>query len=264
MKSGRKAPIEYVIGVVRFPPVANLEKFAGAIQEALRDEYPLSKNPKISEYGIKISEKGVEVSNQEVSLWQFMNSDGDSGVIVNQGLVGLHTIAYKDHEDFLAKLLKVVDVARNVEGNHLRFIEAMALRYVDLIVPEDGKTLPEYMHHKLPSDIGIDGLSMNEGVNVLGMKSPVGELRLQVFLNPKTVIPTDLVSPLLTENGWVWDLPDGDFVTIDTDHATIYKPPREIETIDVRDHMFSLRKPIGDIFKRIATPFAMEAWGLKQ
>ncbi|MBP2511305.1 uncharacterized protein (TIGR04255 family) [Agrobacterium tumefaciens] len=263
MEKVKNAPVKYVIGVVRFPPVADLGKFAGAIQAALGDEYPFGSNPKFTEFSIRIDEKGVDVKPQEVSLWQFLNADHTCGIIVNQGLVGLHTVAYDNHEDFLGRLLRVVEVAKNLEGNPLRFVEAIALRYVDLIVPNEGEVLSDYMQAKLPSDIGIDGLTMNDGVNVLGMKSSVGNLRLQVFLNPKTVIPTDLLSPLMTESGWTWELPERDFVTIDTDHATVYAPPIEMEKVDIREHMFSLRKPISDIFKKIATQHAMAVWGLE-
>ncbi|WP_244764101.1 TIGR04255 family protein [Shinella curvata] len=263
MEKVKNAPVKYVIGVVRFPPVADLDKFAGAIQSELGEEYPFGSSPRFTELSIKVDEKGVEVTPQEVALWQFLNAGRTCGIIVNQGLVGLHTMAYENHEDFLGKLLRVVEVARGLEGNPLRFVEALALRYVDLIVPSEGETLSDYMQAKLPTDIGIDGLKMNDGVNVLGMKSSVGNIRLQVFLNPKTVLPTDLISPLFADSGWGWELPEREFVTIDTDHATVYAPPIEVEKIDIREHMFSLRKPISDIFKKIATQHAMKVWGLE-
>ncbi len=264
MESEKNAPVQYVIGVVRFPPVADLDRFAGAIQTALSEEYPFGSNLRLTEFSVQLSATNVEVVPQEVSLWQFLNAKKTCGVIVNQGLVGLHTKSYENHEDFLGRLMRVVEVARSIEGNHLRFIEALALRYVDLIVPNDGEALADYLEHKLPSDVDIDGLRVIEGVNVLGMKSDMGSVRLQVFLNPKTVIPMDLLSPLLTESGWTWELPTRDFVTVDTDHSAVFNPPREIETIDVRDNMFSLRKPISDIFKKITTPYAMKTWGLEK
>ncbi|MFS8111664.1 TIGR04255 family protein [Rhizobium jaguaris] len=264
MTAAKNAPVQYVLGVVRFPPVADLDKFAGALKTALDPEYPFGSNSRLTELNIQIGEKGIDVQPQEVSLWQFLNADRNCGLLVNKGLVGLHTIAYENHADFLGRLMHVIDAARSVEGNHLRYIEAAALRYVDLIVPGDGETLSEYMKAKLPVGLEIDGLTVNEGVNILGMKSDVGNLRLQVYLNPKTVIPTDLLSPMLTESDWTWELPKGDFVTIDIDHATIYSPPVEIEKIDLRDNLFRLRKPISDIFKKIATQHAMKVWGLDQ
>lgn len=263
MTKATNAPVKYVIGVVRFPPVADFDRFAGAIQSALSDTYPFSSNPTVTEFSIVIDEKKVDVRPQEIMLWQFLNKERNCGVIVNQGLVGLHTVAYEGHEDFLGRLLSIVDVARDLDGNPLRFIEAVALRYVDLVVPDEGEQLSDYLHAKLPVGIGIDGLDVVDGVNTLGMKSDVGQLRLQVFLNPKSVLPTDLISPLFVDSGWTWELPEREFVTIDVDHATLFSPPMEFENLDLRDNMFRLRKPMSDIFKRIATDHAMEAWGLK-
>ncbi|MCZ3380392.1 TIGR04255 family protein [Rhizobium sp. AG207R] len=264
MVAAKNAPVQYVLGVVRFPPVADLDKFAGALKTALDPKYPFGSNSRVTELSIQIGEKGIDVQPQEVSLWQFLDADRKSGLLVNQGLVGLHTTAYDNHENFLGQLMHIVDAARSVEGNHLRYVEAVALRYVDLIVPGADETLLDYMKAKLPVGLEIDGLAVNEGVNILGMKSDVGNLRLQVFLNPKTVIPTDLLSPMFADSGWTWELPKGDFVTVDIDHATIYSPPAEIEKIDIRHNLFSLRKPISDIFKKIATDHAMKVWGLDQ
>lgn len=264
MTQAKNAPVKYVIGVVRFPAVADLDKFAGAIQTALGDEYPFSKPQTVTEVGVMIDDKGVQVQQTDTPVWQFLNKDSNCGIIVNRGLVGVHTTSYVNHQHFIKEMMKVIDTVRRIEGNPVRYVEAVAMRYVDVVAPLESEDLLDYIDGGvLPSGIDVEGLEVKEGVHVLVMKSAMGNVRLQVLRNPNTVLPSDLHSPLLIENGWSLERPSAEFVTIDTDHAAIYVPPREFEKVDFEGEMFSLRKPISDIFTKIATPHAMKVWGLK-
>ncbi|MUZ58484.1 TIGR04255 family protein [Agrobacterium vitis] len=264
MAKANNAPVKYVIGVVRFPAVADLDKFAGAIQTALGDEYPFGKPQMVTEVGVMIDDGGVKVQQTDTPVWQFLNKTRDCGIIVNRGLVGVHTTAYVDHQHFITEMMKVIETVRKIEGGPVRYVEALAMRYVDVIEPLEGGDLLDYIDAGvLPSRIDVDGLDVNEGMHVLIMKSAMGNVRLQVLRNPNTVLPSDLHSPLLIENGWSLERPTGEFVTIDTDHAAFYAPPREFAKVDFEGDMLSLRKPISDIFTKIATPYAMEVWGLK-
>lgn len=265
MTQAKNAPVKYVIGVVRFPAVADLDRFAGAIQRLLGNEYPLGNQQTVSEVGIQIEEGGVKVQQTDTPVWQLLNKDKTWGVIVNRGLVGIHTIAYVDHKHFIEKVMKLIDAVRSMEDKQVRFIEAVAMRYVDVVAPLEGEDLLDYIDAGvLPSSVGIDGLEVTEGLHVLAMKSEVGKMRLQVLRNPNTVLPPDLHSPLLIDSGWSLERPPREFVTIDTDHATVFATAVEIEKVNFEDDMFRLRQPISDIFMKISTEYALRVWGLKQ
>lgn len=261
MAKMNNAPIEYVIGVVRFPVVVDAEKFAGNLQSLINDEYPFSSDLTVPQIAVQIDQDGVKVQQEDVLLWQFQSADRDWAVFVNKGLIGLHTRAYDTHEDFIARLLHVVRAAATIEGRHLRFVETVALRYLDLVVPLDGETVAHYINSAVVSTaLELPGFEYRNSIQSFVLEQEGSRMRVQVARNPQAVIPPDLASPLIQQNEWHIARPGGEFATIDVDHARTYPRGTELEGIDIEADLFSLRQPVRDIFDRIATPHALEVW----
>ncbi|RUM16843.1 TIGR04255 family protein [Rhizobium phaseoli] len=247
---------------MRFPLIPDVDSFAGIVQSALGKEFRHRRNEKLAQLNLRIEEKGVELVQEEVSLWQFLSEDGHWGVLVNRGMIGLHTNAYVDHKNFLDRFISVIERVVAAAGESIQQVEALALRYLDLVKPGADDTLEDYFQPGvLPASVDFGGLSMLGGIQIVNLKSELGPLKLQVIRKPDTVFPVDLHSPLVIGNDWSLKTPeDVDFATIDTDHAMIFSPPAELETFDYRTKLFSLREPIGGIFTRITTEHAHEVW----
>lgn len=245
---------------MRFPPVPDVSSLGGVIQTALGKEYRHRDTDDIAQLNLRIGEHGVELIQEQVSLWQFLSDDRSWGVLVNRGMVGLHTNAYIDHQHFLERFLSVIEKVTEVAGGSIQQVEALALRYLDLVTPDDGDSLSQYFADGvLPAGFDLGGLEAMGGIQIVNLKSDLGPLKVQVLRRPETVFPVDLHSPLVIGNGWSLKTPENtDFATIDTDHAIVFNPPAELENFDFKTNLFSLRKPIGDIFERITTDYARE------
>ncbi|MBB2789253.1 UNVERIFIED_ORG: uncharacterized protein (TIGR04255 family) [Rhizobium esperanzae] len=262
MAQMKNAPIKYVIGVVRFPIVTDFENFAIQIERGVRDRYPAGKDADIAEIKLQIDEKGVQVQTDETKVWQYRSEDFKWAVIVNKNLVGIHTIGYVDHSDFIERLLHVAEVAATTEGGQVQLVESVALRYLDLIEPREGESLAQYIDEKvLPEAIDVPGVRIKEGVTHLQMETDQGSfLRVTIGRKPPTVYPADLGSQLVIDNGWHLERPLGDFAIIDADHAKVFSPPVRIDKGVLRDNIFALRNPIRDVFDRITTEYALKVW----
>jgi uncharacterized protein (TIGR04255 family) len=260
MTKMNNAPVVYVIGVIRFPVITDFDSFAKEVSAAIADDYPAGKDLVIPQISLVLGDQGVQVQSETVKIWQYRTVDFKSAVFLNKDAIGLHTIAYDHHEDFLDRLLKVAKAA--VKTGQVRLVETIALRYLDLIVPKEGEGLSQYVDEKvLPDTIDVAGLNLVEGVTSLNMDTGMGSaLRVQIARKPAAVFPVDLNSPLLIDNKWNIPRPSGDFATLDADHSMTMSPPSTIDLGELRTNMFNLRQPIRDIFDKITTQHAMEVW----
>ena len=256
------APVRYVLAVLRFPILADFDRFAGEFQGLLRAEYPLSGSYELPQFHFEINESGVNVSQEHQRLWQFSNVDKTWAVVLGAGSVGLHTNTYTDHADFIARFAQVVQKASEPARVGVTFVEGLGLRYVDLVAPRAGETPENYLEDGiLPSGIRqVSGLDLAEGVHIVSYRTSSGLLRFQVLRKPPSVLPAEVITPLILESGWVPERPEGDFVVIDIDHGSAFQPPLPIAELDLEGQMVGLRDPISDIFGAVTTSHARAVW----
>jgi uncharacterized protein (TIGR04255 family) len=150
----------------------------------------------------------------------------------------------------------------SVAGESIQEVEALALRYLDLVTPAADDALEDYFKPGiLPAGMDFGDIVTMGGIQIVNLKSDLGPLKLQVLRKPDTVFPVDLHSPMVIGNGWNLKTPENaDFATIDIDHAVVFNPPVELENFDFRTNLFRLREPMGGIFARITTEHAQEVW----
>ncbi|RWY70030.1 TIGR04255 family protein [Rhizobium sp. WSM1325] len=262
MAQMKNAPIRYVIGVVRFPEIADFDTFVKEMARGLAAGYPAGKEAEIPQINVHIDERGVQVQSEVLRIWQFRSEDFKWSAVVNKGMIALHTTGYIGHEDFLRRLVEVAEVAVKTESSQVRMVEGVALRYLDLVEPKEDDVLEQYLHERfMPVGIDVGEFALREGVNQLQMGTEAGgALRLQVARRPPSVFPPDLNSQLIVDNNWQIDRPREDFVTIDADHSLTYVPPRKIDLEEMRGNIVGLWQPIRDIFDKITTEHAMKVW----
>ncbi|TPL05827.1 TIGR04255 family protein [Mesorhizobium sp. B2-4-14] len=259
----RHAPVEYVLAVLRFPLVSDFGRFASEMQALLEAEYPLSKSFEAMNYRLEIGQNGMQVTEEKAPMWQFSSLDQQWAVILGANFVGLHTVQYTDHKDFLGKFVHTVGLAMKPERVGVKVVEGLGLRYLDLVVPAEGEAAEDYLVQAglLPSKIcGVDGLQVVEGIHACSYKTSRGNLRFQLLRNPPSVFPAELVTPLTMANGWADKKVESDFFVIDTDHGSDFRPPVRIGEIDVLESMVGLRQAISDIFLATASDHAKAVW----
>jgi uncharacterized protein (TIGR04255 family) len=258
----QKAPVVYVLGVVRFPRLVDVDRLASALQPRLRRDYPTAVPIDAPHVNVMFGEEGVEVRQEAIKIWQFTSLDKKWAVILNPGTIGLHTVDYTDHRDFIARLAACIQAASEVPEVGIELVEAAALRYVDLIVPGSTDRVDDYVIPTvLPAEVpGADELKLQDGVFAARFETECGNLRLQVLRRSPSVLPPELNTPVTHANGWVLDRPEGDFATIDVDHGMTFNPPVGLDMARLEDDMMKLRGAIRGVFDRIVTPHAMTVW----
>lgn len=256
------APLVYTIGVVHFPAVPDAKRFVPAFHDAIRDRYPNSAFVNLAQANLQFGPQGIQVLQQEAPMWQFSNPDRSWAFILAPQLLVLHTIAYVDHKDFVATLRFGLERLLAVPGIKLTYIEAMGIRYVDSVKVRPGERLDQYLKPTVlpPTFDELPGLQVAEGIYVSRFTTDVGELRFQVLRNPATVLPPELETPLIQQNGWTMKRPDGDFAVVDIDNGTRFDPLKPMDVQAVCDHMLELRRVAKAMFESIGTEHAMRVW----
>ncbi len=262
MAQMKNAPIRYVIAVVRFPEVTDFDTFVTEMSRGLADAYPSGKPADIPQVNVHVDDNGVQIQSEVLRVWQFRSEDFGWAVAVNKNMVALHTTSYVGHEDFLERLLDATSVALKTESGQVRMVEGAALRYLDLVVPDESDRLEDYLHERfMPAGVEVGGFELREGITQLQMAAGEGRtLRVTIARNPPSVFPPDLNSQLIQDNRWQIERPAADFLIIDTDHALPFVPPRRLDLDRLRADVFGLWKPIRDAFDTIVTEHAMEVW----
>lgn len=256
------APLVYTLGVVHFPAVPEMQRFAPAFHDTIRSTYPHINQNQVSMANVELGPQGIQFRQQESQIWQFANPDRTWAMLLTPQVMALHTVAYVDHQDFLRRLHFGLERLFAVPGLDIVFVEAIGIRYVDKVVPRDGERLESYLKPSvLPESFeDVPGLTMAEGIYLSRFLTTVGELRCQVLRNPPTVLPPELESPMIQQNGWSMTRPTSEFAVVDIDHGTKFVPLKLMDAEQVCDHMLELRHVARAMFDNVGTPHGMTVW----
>jgi uncharacterized protein (TIGR04255 family) len=259
-----KAPLIYTIGVTRFPRLPDLSRFEADFHEAIRTTgYPLKDEIEAPIISASFSDAGLQIEQHKTRLLQFATADRQWAFILTEEILALHTIAYPNHQVFADRFRTGLSALVGISGIAIELVEAVGMRYVDLVVPRDGETLRDYLEPwVLPIEEPTlsERMTLIEGMYVATYRSDVGELRFQALRNPPTTLPPELDTPLIKRNGWKRDLPKGEFAVVDVDHGTRFDTPAAMDVDMVCGHLLELRKVAKDLFLSFGTDFAMRVW----
>lgn len=255
------APVEYVLGIVRFPPTANLQPLVAAAERQLRQIYPISKQFKAPHFNIDLQQSGLRVEQVEREIWQLASEEGDWAVFIGNDMLGVHTINYRVHQDFIGRAEALV-AAASVSGDiGVVHMTAVGMRYVSVIEPKPDEKIESYLKQFMPASSidGVNKLDFEGGVFSSSFNSEIGKLRVQVFRNPPSILPPDLASVMTIENKWVDHPPAGDFAVVDLDHSVQFDAKR-ISVKETKEIMSQLHDKISAVFAGISTDHAMTVW----
>lgn len=126
-----KAPLVETIFQIQFPEILKISaEQPAAFQEKIRDKYPLF-NQKI--INGTITPLGLPVESlPSIKNYEFLNSAGNTKVVLTNTFVAVSTLAYTQWEDFKKNCIEIVNITNDVYK--LNVIQRIGLRYKDLIV----------------------------------------------------------------------------------------------------------------------------------
>ena len=131
----RRPPLVYVVAELVISPYYSMAANIPGLQDRLRASFPRTIEAK------EFIVDGGKPSAQ--SLWQLLSVDQKHGVQLGTRSISLHATAYAQSSDFLGRWAEVLDAIQAAELG--AFVERAGLRYVDLVVPAEGRSPADYL-----------------------------------------------------------------------------------------------------------------------
>jgi uncharacterized protein (TIGR04255 family) len=253
-----KAPLVHVITQVRFASVLSMGQSVARIQERLKEmgfvRFQKSQIQNIS--FVPGSPPKVEAQER----WDFTDRDRQTGIVLAQDFVALHTSKYETFDVFgelFGRAVQIVSTEAPVE-----LAERMGIRYVDLIRPGKDETLEDYLH---PGLLGFPFSELKDEPignwalrNEAVVQTTQGTLIVRCTSASKDqFLPPDLMPPVLEYN--VRLEADERAAILDTDHFAIvdkdFKAEALLEQLDL------LHQTASKVFRIAVTESALRNWG---
>lgn len=256
------APLVYTLAVARFPSLPHMENFAPDFHDAIRSIYPHKDEVKLEQVQVHFGPEGVNLKQNPLVIWQFASPDRKLAVILTADTLALHTVAYRDHRTFIGAFESALEKLVALKGIGIGWANMVAMRYIDLVVPEPGECIEQLLKPSvLPAPFtDVEGLNIVDGTYVAKYQMAKTNVRFQIFRTPPTVLPADLITPLITTNNWRFDPPKTEFAVVDTDCSMAFPEPIPMDIRSVCGHMYELRQVAKSIFLKIGTDRADKVW----
>jgi uncharacterized protein (TIGR04255 family) len=244
-----------VLAQVRISPILKMEEHVPAIQEQLRHQG----YPRFNEQEVHEVQMAPEPRFKQRKRWRFADRDTREAVVLAQDFIVLETNRYTCFEDFTKRLQEVLEVVGSTIEAGATITERLGLRYVDLILPEPGEQVNDYLQQKLHG-LRADDLAIEKMLNRFEAwgQTRLGQLVVRLHQNEVGAsLPPDLMPSELAQEG---QIEPGNLITLlDIDHFTVqgcdYDPPALIEA------MWQLHEYTEKAFRSSVTPLALERWG---
>jgi uncharacterized protein (TIGR04255 family) len=200
-------PLASVLVQIRFSPVLEVaeEHLAGRVQKALRKEYPFVRGE--TELAIAFS-AGADGPPAPVPtrLWRFLSGDDLWRVTLASGFVSLETQAYAGHEDFFARLLRVLAAVEEIVSPPAA--ERVGVRYTQrLTEPDDLSRLAEFVRPEVLGASAVRDGNDSFSLCLTQAKSQFEDVSLSArwgLLASNAGI--DVVIPPLEQSSWLMDI----------------------------------------------------------
>lgn len=253
------APLAYVLGAVKFERQLTLDKHIPALQERLQAEFPRFQT--VNEAIIQIDATGEAApQNTQITRYQFASADNRHGVVLNRETLVFHATAYSNYEAFSQRLEGVL---KNVgaELKHL-FVRRVGLRYVDVLIPEDGETPDAYVSAGLRSMPTLSLPSQyHSGLVISEFKMEKGSLVVRyATARGRLGLPPDLQPLLLAEPHIMQRAVPDSILTGLLDFDRFVPQEVSFEAAYVKSVFDSLHDDLSVAFRGLTTDHAKQVW----
>ena len=250
-----RSPLIFVLAQVKITPVMAVEEKIPGLQDALRKRgFP---RLVIRETEIAIeSADGQAKQTDTRRQWEFVDKESRNSVVVDAEGITFQTTKYDMLETLMAATRDALDLfAEHIEPD---LTERIGLRYIDLVVPTDGKEIRTYFNDRLSGfsiddDAGREAF-FTESVCKTGPNSRFIHRYVEAsrgFGFPPDLLPVALKFPRDPRMQSTFGLLDMDhFMTLDEDFSVD----------NAIRHFFTLHEHQTKAFEASVTADALEEW----
>jgi uncharacterized protein (TIGR04255 family) len=263
MGKWKNAPVVYVIVQVRFSPVLSLPTYLPQIQEHFRKAgFPGFANRFNFQLGFSLGQTpspeaaAPPLPVERTSSYVFFNRDNSQSVILEPNGLTLHVTDYEDFDWFMSLFLEQLEKVNQVIGPD--FSERIGLRYIDAIVPNEGKTVWDYLTPEAAGPRKVGGFSPQhsflETMFAMERTSVVSRVLIR---DGQIAFPPDLASFQISVDPRFSNY-RGAHATVDTDAFQSGASPMDLNQI--RGSLEELHSAVNKTFRTVVTDHALAEW----
>jgi uncharacterized protein (TIGR04255 family) len=256
----KRAPVYYVIAQARYNAILALESYVSQIQEEFRllgyPDFQAASVQVINMTQIVGVAGGPARQIIQSPRYIFQDISRTAGFVLEQASLSFQTTSYEDFEQFSEVLLKGLEVVDRAAK--LAFTDRVGYRYLDAIIPSDGRELTYYIGQS------VSGLFGKVSANVSHAFTESLFISNDVTVTARTIIHTGPIGFPPDLMGMPLVLPER-LVSGPTTHAILDTDgswnTRDAFSIDgVRSRLVAIHAELRRAFDAIVTPEALEEW----
>lgn len=253
----KKPPVFYTLGIINFNAVLEMQEFITKIQSDLRHDFPDFSKDFTHEVQIQMLGPGKSptVNTLLTERWNFKNATMTAGFSVTPKSVLFHTTEYEDSAAFIKSMIHGLAVVHARVG--LAFIESVAIRVLDAVIPSPNEDLSLYLEAGALGLRGIMDGKLQQAVSQATFDTPAGQATSRaVLLNGKLGFPNDLLPMTLKLNKRfnVGKL----HAILDNQCQKVERAPIDFPKIE--SHIKAVKSQTKQAFERSVTKKAIEIW----
>jgi uncharacterized protein (TIGR04255 family) len=254
-----KAPLALVLAQVRFSDYLTIGNRIPAIQDALRKRYPLFRKGQTQTIAIEIGATGPTISTAD--RWELVDADNQEAFIVLQNSLVFLATRYQTYKHFAERHNVVLEAFEQTVPDV--FVERLGLRYIDIIVPEEGKQPQEYLVEGLrgfPMDV-FDSATAFQSRYIARWRTDGGMIAFRHMTGvkppflPPDLQPLELQPPDVVKLAWESKAPVS---MLDFDRMLDYRGP--FNAVEISKKFALMHEDASTAFRRVISPFAEASW----
>lgn len=255
-------PVFLTLAQVKFNPVLNLIEYLPVIQDNFRNVgYPDFESHKGFAIRLQASQEGSQELNTpepvQMNRFQFGNAEKTHLFILDSTGLTLQSTKYGNFENFSECFLKGLSIVH--EAVNLTYIERIGLRYLDRIMPIQGKDLNDYLIEAVKgpqSKLGGDPVySYVESMNLIRSIRLISRVAIQS--GPLSLPPDLQIGGMRIEEKFLRH--NGENATLDND-GFIEERHQFVNNEAIHAKLDEIHEVINKAFKETVTEEALKIW----
>jgi uncharacterized protein (TIGR04255 family) len=253
----KNAPIFYTIAQIQFNPILSMKKFVPDIQDQLRKEYPDFREERVNNLQIAVSVNQPQLQTRSSHRWLFIDQKRASGFILYPESLIFHTTAYETSESFFGSLMSGMEVVDRIA--HLSYVEKVALRTLDAVVPEPGRSLEQYLSPRVLGFYKTFDGELQHNITECIMRIPPGGQLISriVILKGRLGLPMELF-PMALEVAPRFQHVNADHAILDIDRSE--QERFKFTNSELHTRLQRVKQGATDAFRQSVLQQALEFW----
>lgn len=283
-KTLKNAPLVHAVLHLRFSEAPSLNPISKDILKTLHQRMIQEGFPEKIESHANMVDVVFNAELQQMSQKQVQKSRvlfraaGERDIVeISEDSIVLKSTVYKGFDEFYPKFQSILNACLEVlDGLKATLLKSVGLRYIDIIVPQSGVPLDQYVSAEVlpPSLNMVEGAKHIQGATLKVVETKPGQVlvvnfeELQCFENKVyKVLPDNLIEPdpscgliIDGQEGWL-NVRSKTYGLLDVDHTHTFisSPVFSVEAIESASQ--ELYAHASDVFWSVISDHARKEWG---